>query len=190
MTPEDVVTAAGQQMISRQALDRGTRDRVGRHGRLVLPPGVQQGLDAAQPGHHRVGQRRDLYGLHRRHPDAAELYPEILGAVSGLEAALLNFAQDDRLRHHAQSSVALAELAADSTLSFVYSGDGAVRAVLPTGGRSSTTTSPRTSTRTKSTVSSNELRLWEEGTAPSLHRRGAAERRLARSSECFKSYFA
>jgi HK97 family phage major capsid protein len=88
---ENVLTAAGQQTLSRQAIDRGTgiedvtmddlfrRYATNLDGQLITTASV--GLSAvASPTTYTDTT-----------PTGAELYPKILGAVSGVESALLNF---------------------------------------------------------------------------------------------------
>jgi hypothetical protein len=69
---ENVQTAAGQQTLSRQAIDRGTGVDGRRHGRPVPPLRHHPGQHADPPGHHRPEGCRDDADVHRRVADIAE----------------------------------------------------------------------------------------------------------------------
>lgn len=88
---ENILTAAGQQTLSRQALDRGvgiedvTMDDLYRRYATNID---SQLITTATVGLSAVASPTTYTDAS---PTGAELYPKILGAVSGVETALLNF---------------------------------------------------------------------------------------------------
>lgn len=92
---ENVQTAAGQQTISRQAIDRGTgvediiMDDLSRRYATALDSTL---LNQAVTGLSAVATATTYTDAT---PTGAEAYPKILGAAAGVEAALLGFASPD-----------------------------------------------------------------------------------------------
>lgn len=92
---ENVQTAAGQQTISRQAIDRGTgveeivMDDLFRRYATALDSTL---INQATTGLSAVAQANTYTDAS---PTGPELYPKILGAAAGAEAALLGFASPD-----------------------------------------------------------------------------------------------
>lgn len=92
---ENVQTAAGQQTISRQAIDRGTgveeivMDDLFRRYATALDATL---LNQATTGLTNIATATTYTDAT---PTGPEAYPKILGAASGVEAALLGFAQPD-----------------------------------------------------------------------------------------------
>jgi hypothetical protein len=72
----NVQTNAGQQTVSRQAIERGTGVEPIVLDELFRRYGDHPGLHAADAGHQRPDERGDVHRLHRRQPDRGRAVPE------------------------------------------------------------------------------------------------------------------
>lgn len=187
---ESVLTAAGSQGLSRQAVDRGTgiedivmndlqrRYATNLDGQLITRATV--GLSAVS-----VATTYDDTS-----PTGAELYPKLLSAASGVEAALLGFAAPDVVLMHSRrwywlnaqmtstwpllNQPALAPQVAGQNINERY-GSGA-RGVLPNGmvaivdNNIAVNLGAGTNQDEVYVVPSDECHLWEDPSAPQFIR--------------------
>ena len=178
-----VQTAAGQQTISRQAIDRGTgiedvviQDLFKRYATTLDSTLLNQ----ATNGLTNVAQSNTYTDAT---PTAAELYPKIIGAQAGGEAALLGQAMTDYAVMHSRRWYFLSK-ELTSTWPFINSagvptqaggtsnnsGYGGVRGVLPNGLRVVVDNNVSTAFGTNEdeiyVVASDECHLWEDPQAP------------------------
>jgi hypothetical protein len=186
---ENVQTAAGQQTISRQALDRGTgiedvtmRDLQRRYASKLDSTLLNQ----ATTGLAALGVANAYTDAS---PTPAELWPKILSAMSGSEAAFLGEAAPDyvvmnsRRWYWMQSQVSsswpflaqpgIPNQSGGVNLATRY--DGGVRGVLPNGSlvvcdANVTTTAGAGTEDEIYVVASEECHLWEDANAPQFIR--------------------
>lgn len=183
---ESVQTAAGQQTISRQAIDRGTgiedviMDDLFRRYASKLDGTL---ITQATSGLSAVAQATTYTDTT---PTAAELYPKILGATSNVEAALLSYGQathavmHSRRWHWLSSQLTtqwpfinqpnIPTQAAGTNTGAGY--DKGVRGVLPNGlqvvvdNNIATNLGAGTNEDEIYVVPNNECHLWEDPQAP------------------------
>src|SRR5580765_484256 len=182
---ENVQTIAGQQIISRQAIDRGTgiegvvMDDLFRRYSTVLDSTL---LNQATTGLANVATATTYADTN---PTGPELYPKILGAQAGVDAALLGFGSPDVAVMHSRrwawlqsqmtsswpmiSQPGIATQAAGANLATRY-GSGA-RGILPNGlvvivDNNITTTAGAGTEDEIYVLPTSECHLWEDPSQP------------------------
>jgi hypothetical protein len=183
---ENVQTAAGQQTLSRQAIERGTgvegvvMDDLFRRYATALDQTIltqaTTGLDAVSVSNAYTDAS----------PTAAELWPKILGAAAGVESALLGFGSADIVVMHSRRWFWLQSQLTTAWPAFAQPGipgnamgsnngnryGAGARGVLPNGMVVITDNNVATNLGTGTNedriyvVSSDECHLWEDPNAP------------------------
>jgi HK97 family phage major capsid protein len=186
---ENVQTAAGQQTLSRQAIDRGTgieevvMDDLFRRYATTLDSTL---LNQATTGLTAIATATTYTDTS---PTGAEFYPKILGAASGVEAALLSFGQPTHAVMHsrrwywlssqltatwpliAQPSIPVQAAGTNTAAGY----DEGIRGILPNGlgvvvdNNIGTTLGGGTEDEVY-VVPASECHLWEDANAPTFIR--------------------